>query len=85
MKFLIAFATLSVLLFAPPVFAYYTQNENGNGCGGDGSGCNVYCDNDDLAGTMYWNGSVWTDGVKWNADFETEASMIVEANGTACT
>jgi len=66
--------------------AYRLQRESGNGpCSKDGNGCNVYCNEGPLAGTMYWNGSVWTDGVKWDADMDGEARKIVAANGAACT
>jgi hypothetical protein len=34
---------------------------------------------------MYWNGSVWTDGIKWDADRDVEARKIVAANGTDCS
>jgi hypothetical protein len=57
---------------------------NGGSCGKDGSTCNVYCDNGQLAGSMNWNGSVWTDGVKWDPDMNAEARKICAANGTAC-
>lgn len=85
MKFVFPLSVAAMLLIASPALAYYTENDEGGGCSADGSACNVYCDNDDRAGIMFWNGSVWTDGVKSDEDFETEASAIVEANGTACT
>jgi hypothetical protein len=70
-----------------PAFAYSLQSEPGtNGCGGDGSGCIVFCSsNNNRAGEMYFNGSVWTDGVKWDASREAEAQKIVAANGADCT
>ena len=33
---------------------------------------------------MYWNGSVWSDGVRWDADPYVEASAIARAAGTDC-
>lgn len=65
--------------------AYTLQKPNGGACTKDGSECQVYCDNRQLAGSMYWNGSVWTDGVKWDEDQDAEAQKIVSANGSACT
>ncbi len=60
------------------------QSPGGGGCTKDGTTCNVYCDNGKLAGSMNWNGSVWTDGAKWDPDKDTEALKIVAANGTSC-
>lgn len=81
-----------LILSAPVASAYVTKkpaDQGGGACAADGSPCNVYCTNDDgsqgdLAGTMYWNGAVWTDGLKSSADMDTEAEKIVQANGTAC-
>jgi hypothetical protein len=70
---------------ATPASAYSLQKPNGQACTKDGSECQVYCDNKQLAGSMYWNGTVWTDGVKWDPDQDTEARKITAANGSACT
>jgi hypothetical protein len=78
----VIFLALACAALAPAASAYQLQ---GSGCNADGSACNVYCDNGQLAGAMNWNGSVWTDGVKWDADKDGEARKIVAANGTACT
>ena len=86
MKIACAMAITATLLAASPALAYTTQNESdGGACSTDGSACDVFCDNGQRAGTMYWNGSVWTDGVKWDEDFDTEASAICAANGSDCT
>lgn len=58
---------------------------NGSGCQANGQECVVNCDNGNRAGSMYWNGNVWTDGVKSDADRDREAKAICAANGTACT
>ncbi len=58
--------------------------KRGEPCRQDGALCIVYCQNGHLAGSMTWNGSVWTDGVKWDKDRDVEAKMIVAADGTAC-
>lgn len=71
---------------ATPALAYRLQNQSGgSSCPQDGSECKVFCDNGDLAGSMFWNNSVWTDGVKSDPDMDTEARKITAANGTACT
>ena len=75
----------ALLAAASTVSAYTLQKDDGSPCTQDGSNCNVFCDNGDLAGSMNWNGSVWTDGVKWDADRDAEARKICTANGTACT
>jgi hypothetical protein len=86
MRIVLSIAVAAITLaFASPASAYSLENETADGCGGDGSACIVYCDDGSRAGSMYWNGSVWTDGVKWDADRDTEAGMICAANGTACT
>jgi len=72
-------------LTATSASAYTTHKPDGSACAADGSECQVYCGNQQLAGSMYWNGSVWTDGVKWDPDMDVEARKIVAANGTACT
>jgi hypothetical protein len=74
-----------VLVWAPaPAFAYTTKKADGSGCTRDGSACHVYCDNNALAGTMYWNGARWSDGLRSDPDKDVVARQIVAANGTAC-
>jgi hypothetical protein len=82
---LIAVFAVSALL-ASPATAYSLRNETDQGeCVADGSTCDVFCDSGSLAGSMNWNGSVWTDGVKWDEDQDTEAQNICAANGSDCT
>jgi hypothetical protein len=79
---LFAAAITAALVSTPAAsFAYSLQ---GKGCDRDGTECKVYCNNGNLAGSMYWNGSVWTDGVKWDKDRDAMAKKICAANGTAC-
>jgi hypothetical protein len=75
---------LSLLIAAGPVSAFQVRGPNGSPCSKDGSTCNVYCDNGELAGSMNWNGTVWTDGVKSDPDMNAEARKICAANGSAC-
>jgi hypothetical protein len=81
-KLALTIVACGAILGSTASFAYTLQ---GNGCGGNGEECKVYCDTGDLAGSMYWNGSVWTDGVKSDPDKDEEAKKICAANGTACT
>ncbi len=50
-----------------------------------GDACDVSCDNGQKIGTMYWNGSVWSDGLRWDADKHVVAKLMVKAWGSACT
>jgi hypothetical protein len=76
---------LVLSLASTPASAYRLQKPNGEPCAKDGTECQVYCENKHLAGSMNWNGTVWTDGVKSDPDRDAEAKKIVEADGTACT
>ena len=71
-----------LLVAASPASAYQLQGTSNGACMKDGSACTVRCDNGQLAGTMYWNGSVWTDGVKSDPDMNAEAQKICAANGS---
>ncbi len=53
-------------------------------CNSAADTCVVTCDNDQRAGVMYWNGSQWSDGVRFNKDRDVLAKQIVVAQGTAC-
>jgi hypothetical protein len=46
--------------------------------------CKVTCDNGQHAGTMYWNGTQWSDGLRSNTDKHQLARQMVAAQGTAC-
>ena len=87
MKTAISVVVATTLAFAipAPAFAYSLKSATAKGCDGDGSDCVVYCDKGARAGSMYWNGKVWTDGVKWDANRDAEAQKIVAANGSDCS
>ena len=57
----------------------YTLN-----CNSSNDACLVKCDNGQSAGTMYWNGSQWSDGVRWSKDKNEVARKMVAAQGSAC-
>jgi hypothetical protein len=78
-------ATALFVIASPAPASQLRSASNGGACAKDGSTCNVYCDNGQRAGSMNWNGSVWTDGVKWSPDMTEEARKICAANGSACT
>jgi len=74
----------AALLASATAFAWYTQKEDGSKCEKDDDTCYVYCNNHQRAGSMNWNGSVWTDGIRSDRDMNVVAKAIVAANGTAC-
>ncbi len=80
---------IGLLLASSAASAYRLQTPNGGTCSKDGSECQVYCTDDahknKLAGSMYWNGSVWTDGVKADEDQDAEAKKIMAAFGSGCS
>lgn len=47
--------------------------------------CDVKCDNGQMIGTMYWNGSRWSDGLRSDPDKHVVAKQMVAAWGTSCT
>jgi len=77
-------AGCALMLVSVSASAYRLQTKDGKTCSKDGTECQVYCTDDDhkgtLAGSMFWNGSVWTDGVKWDENQDTEAKLITAAN-----
>jgi hypothetical protein len=82
---LVSAVGLTLLIATHQASAYQLRSASNGPCAKDGSTCKVYCDNGQLAGTMNWNGSVWTDGVKWDPDMDAEARKICAANGRECT
>jgi hypothetical protein len=71
-------ALLSGLFVAGTAWAYSIS------CNSAGDACTVKCDNGQNAGTMYWNGSRWSDGLRSHTDKDTLAKQMVAAQGTAC-
>src|SRR5579872_4403707 len=59
---------LALCLFLSPALAYTTKRDDGAACTKDGTTCEVYCDNGDLAGWIFWSGDAWTDGVRSSVD-----------------
>lgn len=81
-------AGIGLLFISSAACAYRLQTPKGGTCSQDGSECQVYCTDDankgQLAGSMFWNGSLWTDGVKWDKDQDAEAKKITAAFGNGC-
>ena len=50
----------------------------------EGNACKVYCDSKELIGTMYWNGSNWSDGVRSDPKKEVVAELMVKAWVASC-
>ena len=46
--------------------------------------CAVYCKNGNFVGDMFWNGSNWSDGLRWDKDRNKVAQQMVDAQGSAC-
>jgi hypothetical protein len=78
-------ATVSLVATSAASAYQVRSTTNSDSCAKDGNTCNVYCDNGQLAGSMNWNGTVWTDGVKSDPDMNAEARKICAANGSSCT
>ena len=76
---------IATACFISPANAYTLKKHDGSACAQDGAGCNVWCDNNTLAGTMFWNGNVWTDGLRSDEDKDVVARKIRDSNGTSCT
>lgn len=67
---------LCALAAASAVHAYTLD------CQGDA--CKVYCDSEQYVGTMYWNGSQWSDGLRSSPSKEEVARQMVKAQGSSC-
>jgi hypothetical protein len=81
----VGFIALALFVATSAASAYQMRStSNGGSRSKDGSTCNVYCDNGQLAGSMIWNGTVWTDGVKSDPDMNAEGRKICAANGSSC-
>lgn len=77
-KHLLAAAFVAAGSLAGAAWAYSMS------CNSSGDACTVTCDNGQPAGTMYWNGSQWSDGLRWSKDKNELARRMVAAQGTAC-
>lgn len=71
----------SMLLFTGALFLN-TANAYSLNCGSDA--CKVYCANGQYVGTMYWNGSRWSDGLRSSSDKDVVARQMVAAQGSSC-
>ena len=71
------------MLFIAGAMLFSTAEAYSLDCG-QSDKCTVTCDNGQLAGTMYWNGSQWSDGIRSSTDKNKLAEQIVAAQGSAC-
>jgi hypothetical protein len=80
------YSAIALLVATSSASAYRLRNTTNPGaaCTQDGNPCDVFCDNGPQAGVMYWNGTVWTDGTKWDVNQDAEARKICAAQGTSC-
>lgn len=82
-------AGIGLLLVSSTASAYRLQTPKGGNCSKDGTECQVYCTDDahknQLAGSMNWNGTVWTDSSVSDADQDAEAKKIMANFGAGCS
>jgi hypothetical protein len=70
---------LSALVALPlTAFAYSIKYNS------DKTEAKVFCDNGDLAGTFYWNGSQWSNGVSFGTNIDELAKRQIGIAGSAC-
>lgn len=79
MKGVLISTALLVCVFYLNVADAYTIS-----CNPSGTTCVVTCSNGQPAGTMYWNGSQWSDGIRSSPNRDVLARQIVAAQGSAC-
>ena len=72
----------SMLLFTGALFLTAANAYDIKGCSSDS--CKVYCDNGQYVGTMYWNGTRWSDGLRSDKNKNVVASQMVAAQGSSC-
>lgn len=72
----------SILFLTGAIFLSVAEAYNLS-CGSSDS-CKVTCDNGQHVGTMYWNGTRWSDGLRSSADKDQLARQMVAAQGSAC-
>lgn len=75
---------LTCLFFLASAIFISTAAAYSLGCDQSGNSCKVTCDNGQHAGTMYWNGSQWSDGIRSSTNKDQLARQIVAAQGTVC-
>lgn len=73
-----------IILFATAAMAYTISASTGGPCTKDSGECIVRCNNKTVAGSMDWNGNVWTNGESWSQTKDGEAKKLVAEDGTAC-
>lgn len=75
----VLFVAAALAAFATNVFAYTIKYNSGK------TQATVYCDHGDLAGTLYWNGSAWSNGRGLRGpDVEGLAQKLVASAGKEC-
>jgi hypothetical protein len=74
-----AFLFLCALIALPLTALAYSIKYNS-----DKTEAKVFCDNGDLAGTFYWNGSQWSNGASFGTNIDELAKRQVGITGSAC-
>ena len=70
---------ICLMLVMPPVAHAYDIRFNS-----DKTEAKIYCNNGDLAGTFYWNGTRWSNGVNSESDIDALARKQVKIAGSEC-
>ena len=75
----VLFVAAALAAYATNTFAYTIKYNSGK------TQATVYCDNGDVAGTLYWNGSAWSNGKGLKGpDVDELAGKLVKSSGGAC-
>ena len=71
----------SAIIVAGPASAYSLECKDGsNPC----QAYNLKCKDGTFVGTIFWNGTQWSDGLRWDKDIDVVAKKMVAAWGAAC-
>lgn len=70
------------IVFVGVLFVASAANAYTTDCSGDS--CKVYCADGSYVGTMYWNGTRWSDGLRSDPNKDVVASQMVAAQGSSC-
>jgi hypothetical protein len=75
----VVFLAAALAALATDAFAYSIKYNSGK------TQATIYCDNGDVAGTLYWNGSAWSNGRGLRgADVDELARKLVDTSGKQC-
>lgn len=73
-----------VVLVAAAAYAGLVHAAYAVNCNRADDACQVVCSGNQVIGTMYWNGSNWSDGVRWDPNRHVVADLMARAWGAPC-